>query len=113
MVIGILPDAEATESLLNNLSEAEFDLAGVSVLMRDAKQRAAIAGDAGPFKGAQVSDLASYLAQTGLAARDIGPYCDAVNQGKVLVAIAGPKAAEPAAREMLQDHGAQLIRGLP
>ena len=112
MVIGIMPDAAATEILLNNLAEAEFDLASVSVLMHDAKKRAAIAEDAGPLKGVQLSDLASRLAQIGLAPGDVGPYCDAVNQGQVLVAIAASKAAEPAAREMLEDHTAKLIRGL-
>ena len=41
MVIGVLPDAAAAETLLNNLAEAEFNLADVSVLMRDEQQRQA------------------------------------------------------------------------
>jgi hypothetical protein len=58
MVIGLLPDAAAAETLLNNLAEAEFNLADVSVLMRDAQQRAAIADDAGPLKGTDWRELA-------------------------------------------------------
>ena len=111
MVIGLLPDAAAAEKLLNNLAEAEFDLADVSVLMRDAKQRAAIADDAGPLKGADWHELADRLAETGLARKEARQYAEAVDHGQVLVAIATTKQTEPAALEMLRDQAAQLIRG--
>ncbi len=112
MVIGLLPDAAAAETLLNNLAEAEFNLADVSVLMRDASQRAAIADDAGPLKGADWHELADRLVKTGLSRKEAKQYAEAVDHGKVLVAIATSKQTEPVAREMLQDHAAQLIQGV-
>ncbi len=112
MVIGLLPDAAAAETLLNNLAEAEFNLADVSVLMRDARQRAAIADDTGPLKGAEWRELADRLAALGLARGEAKQYAEAVDHGQVLVAIATSKQTEPVAREMLQDHAAQLIQGV-
>ncbi len=112
MVIGVLPDAGAAERLLNNLAEAEFNLTDVSVVMRDVKQRAAIAGDAGPLKGTDWHELAHRLVEVGLTHSQAQQYTEAVERGQVLVAIATPKKIEPIAREMLQDHDAQLIQGV-
>ena len=110
MVIGVLPDAAIAETLSNNLAEAEFNLADVSVLMRDEKQRAVIADDAGPLKGIHWRELAQHLTDAGLGQAEAQQYAEAIEHGKVLVAIAVSKEAEPAAREMLQAHTAQLIR---
>jgi hypothetical protein len=113
MLIAILPNSSTTETLLNNLSEAEFDLAQVSVVTRDPKLRDAIAQDTGPLKGASVKDLAARLVAAGLPQPETKSYLDAVAEGKVLVALVTPAGSEPAAREMLQDHSAELIKGLP
>jgi len=113
MLIAILPNSSNTETLLNNLSEADFDPAQVSVVMRDPRLRDAIAKDAGPLKGANLDNLASRLAGAGLPQAENKAYLDAVMQGKVLVAIVTPPESEPAAKEMLQDHSAELIKGLP
>ncbi len=112
MVIGLLPDATAAEILLNNLAEAEFDLADVSVVMRDAKQRAAIAGDAGPLKGTGWREVAERLAKAGLGRAEAQQVADAVEHGQVLVAITTSPKIESIAREMLQDHAAQFIKGV-
>jgi hypothetical protein len=113
MVVGLLPDAAATEILLNNLAEAEFDLHTVSVVMRDARQRAAIAEEAGPLKGMAVDGLAEHLTQAGLSSQQAAAYAAAVQQGKVFVAIAVPESLAATVREMLNDHAAQLIQGVP
>jgi hypothetical protein len=113
MLIAILPNSSAAETLLNNLSEAEFDLAQVSVVTRDPKLRDAIAKDAGPLKGANFKNLAVRLAGAGLPQPEAGSYVDAVAKGKVLVAMVTPVGSEPAAREMFEDHSAELIKGLP
>jgi hypothetical protein len=110
MIIGLLPDVAATESLLNNLAEAEFELRTVSVVMRDLKQRAALVEDAGPLKGINASELGRYLAQAGLASDQAEVYAAAVQQGKVFVAIDLLQSLAATAREMLGDHGAQQIR---
>ncbi len=98
--------------MLNNLSEADFELAQVSVVMSDPKLRDAIAPDTGPLKGARLENLPVKLVQAGLPEADAKPYSDAITQGKVLVAIAAPAGLLTVAQEMLQDHSAQLIRGL-
>jgi hypothetical protein len=113
MIIGILPNTSSTETLLNNLSEADFDLGDVSVVLRDLKLREAIAQDAGPLKGVTPATLGGRLLQAGLSEAGVKPYCDAVAEGKVLVAIQPPPGAEKAAAEMLQDASAQLIIGTP
>ncbi len=112
MLIAIFPDTSVVETLLNNLSEAEFDLTQVSVITRDLKLRDAIAQDAGPLKAIRPENLAARLAQAGLPQADAKPYADAIMQGKVLVAMAAPPESLAAAQEMLQDHSGQLIRGV-
>jgi hypothetical protein len=112
MVIGILPDAATTETLLNNLAEAEFDLADVSVVMRDCKQRDTIADDAGPLRGALPDRLAEHLTRAGLTTIETTGYVEAVRHDQVLVAIATTPLTTAAAREMLSDHTAQLITGV-
>lgn len=112
MVIGIIPDAGKAESLLNNLSEADFKPANTSVIMNDPKARNAIARDAGPFKGATAANLATRLQKAGVAAADAQSYAAAVTRGQVFVAVAAPQGSAPAATEMLQDMSAQMVRTL-
>ncbi len=57
MLIGLLADPTRAETLLNNLSEADFDLADVSLILKDIKQRDALARDAGPIKGVQAGKI--------------------------------------------------------
>ncbi len=110
MVIGVLPDTSKTETLLNNLSEADFKLSNVSVITQDVKTRNAIAKDAGPFKGVTAPQLAGKLIRAGLPTADANNYQDAVTKGSVFVAIACPKESEPAAVEMLNDYSPQLVK---
>ncbi len=111
MIVGILPNASTAEILLNNLSEADFDLSDVSVIMQDLKLRDSIAQDGGPLQGVDLSNLSARLVQAGLSAQDANLYRDALAQGKVLVALAAPSGSEQAAKEMFHDHSAQLIQG--
>ena len=113
MIVGLLSDAATTETLLNNLAEAEFDLHHVSVVMRDAKQRAAITEEAGPLQGTGVDGLTQHLTQVGFSPHAADAYAAAVRDGKVLVAIDVPEPLAAAAREMLNDHDAQLIQRVP
>ncbi len=109
MLIGLLPDPSKTEVLLNNLSEADFDLEDVSVFMKDRKQRDAIARDTGPWKGIPLEDINHKLIEAGLSAEQAAQYSGEVRQGKVLVVMQVPPESLSAAREMFQDHGAQII----
>jgi hypothetical protein len=113
MIIGLLPNVVTTETFLNNLAEAEFNLQDVSVIQRDMKSPAAGGAADGPLKGTPIAELADRLAQAGVAPPDAQLYVEAIERGRVLVAIAVPKSIEAVAREMLQDHEAQSIRGVP
>lgn len=110
MILGILPKVSNAEILLNNLSEADFELSDVSVIMKNLKQRDAIAPDGGPLKGADLSKVFDRLVQAGVPAEDARLYRDAVAQGKVLIAMTVPPEAQQAAIEMLQDHSAEHIK---
>lgn len=108
-IIGIIPTASAAEILLNNLAEVEFDLADVSVVMRDLKTRDALTTDAGPLKGIQPDSLIDRLSGLGLSQEKIQNCSDAVAQGKVLVALACSSPMHATIIEMLKDHSAQII----
>jgi hypothetical protein len=109
MILGIIPDASTAEILLNNLSEAEFDLKDISVIMRDARLRKKIAKDSGPLKGVHYNQIAARLAQAGLDAQDAQRYQEAVAQGKVLVAMESPANAAEAAKEMFTDQSGENV----
>lgn len=110
MIVGIISSSAHAETLLNNLSEADFNLKDVSVIMRDQKTRDAIARDAGPFKGLAPADLTRKLGQVGLANQEVKQCADAVTQGKVLIVMSPPPAAEAAAAEMLKDASAEFVK---
>ncbi len=110
MIIGIIPQVSSIETLLNNLSEADFNLGDVSVILQDQKQRDALAGDAGPLKGVSPQDLAAKLTQLRLSKQDAKTYSNAVAKNQALVAMNVPQGSEDAAVEMLKDYSAQTIK---
>ncbi len=111
MIVAIVPDTSHTESLLNSLSEADFDLKDVSVVMQDTKTRNAIAKDAGPLKGRQPADLSSALQAAGVSREDAQRCADAMTRGKIVVAMkVDPKYAS-AARQTFTDHAAEIVQG--
>ena len=110
MIFGILLNSSTTETLLNNLYEADFDLADVSVVMQDLKLRNAVAKDVGPLKGANMDNISGKLTQAGLSAHDASLYRDLLAQGKVLIAMTVAPESQSAAVEMLQDHSAEMIK---
>ena len=113
MILGIIPQTSNAESLLNNLSEADFKLKDVSIIMRDLKLRNAIASDSGPLKGVTVDTLSKRLAQSAMSSSEIKTCMDALGQNKVLVVIACSPEGEKAATEMLKDASAEFIKVLP
>lgn len=110
MIVGIIPDASTAEILLNNLSEADFNLADVSLIMRDQKLRNKIAKDKGPLKGLRYDQIAAHLTQAGLSAQEAQVYQDAVAQGKVLVAMNTAPDTTQAAKEMFADQSGESIQ---
>ena len=110
IIFGIFPKASNAEILLNNLSEADFDLSDVSVVMRDSKQRNAFAQDCGPLEGTTMSNLSDRLLRSGLPTEACDLYRDALLDGKVLVAMNVTPETKGAAKEMFEDHSAELIK---
>ncbi len=109
MILAILPDASKAESLLNNLSEADFDISKVSVVMQDVATRDKIAKDTGPLQGAKPARLAGALKKAGAPAEVTSRAADAVKSGKVLVAMNVDPKYEQAAREMFTDMSAEFL----
>jgi hypothetical protein len=111
MILAILSKPSDAESLLNNLSEADFDLKDVSVIMQDVGQRNLIAKDVGPLQGMQAAKIHDALAQAGVS-QDAARRCsDAVASGKVLVAMKVDDKLQKAATEMFTDASAEIIKG--
>ncbi len=110
MIIGIIKDASTAEILLNNLSEADFNLADVSLVMRDQKLRAKVAKDTGPLKGIRFDQVSARLVQAGLSLQDAQLVQNALAHGKVLVAMRTSPDIIDAAKEMFADQSAEFIR---
>ncbi len=110
MIIGIVPDASTAEILLNNLSEADFNLHDVSLIMRDQKLRDKIIKASGPLKGVNYSQVYTRLVKAGLSGEDARVYQDALAKGKVLVAMNISPDVIDAAKEMFSDHSAEFIK---
>jgi hypothetical protein len=111
MIWAILPDVSKTESLLNNLSEADFNLDDISVMIQDINLRNRIAKDLGPLRGVELKDLENTLTGFGLSQETAVSCNQAVLNGKVLVVMKIEEKYRSAAVEMFQDHSAQLIKG--
>jgi hypothetical protein len=109
MILAILPDASTAEQLLNNLSEADFDLHDVSVLLQDTALRNKIATDAGPLKGVLPMQAPASLKAAGASQEAVQRCQEAIQNGKVVVAMKVDPKYEPAAREMFEDISAQIL----
>jgi hypothetical protein len=109
MILAVLPDTSKTESLLNNLSEADFDINDVSIIMKDVGLRDKIAQDTGPLKGMKPAQLSGGLKKAGLAPDAVQKSTEAVKNGKVLVAMKVDPKYEQAARQMFSDMSAEML----
>ncbi len=109
MILAILPDASKAETLLNNLSEADFDLNDVSVVMQDVATRDKIAKDTGPLKGTKPERVMDGLKKAGASPEGAHRGAEAVKAGKVLVAMKVDPKYEQAARQMFGDMSAEML----
>lgn len=109
MILAILPDASKAETLLNNLSEADFDIKDASVIMQDVALRDKIAKDTGPLKGAKPAQLADALKKAGASDASLPRATEAVKSGKVLVAMKVDPKYEQAAVQMFTDMSAEIV----
>ena len=111
MILAIFENLSRIESLLNNLSEADFNLNDVSVIYADVKQRDVVAKDLGPLKGIAPKKLVEELTKLGVSRQNAELCQEAVLKGKVLSAMNISPELSQAAEEMFRDQSAQIIKG--
>lgn len=111
MLLSILENLSKTETLLNNLSEADFNLDDVSVIYTDIQQRDAVAKDVGPLKDTAPEKLVEKLTKLGVSKKSAELCQDAVLKGKVLVAMDISPELNKVAEEMFSDQSAQIVKG--
>jgi hypothetical protein len=111
MILAILEKASSVETLLNNLSEADFDLADVSVVMSDDKKANALGQNKGPLTGIKPESVDEALNKMGISKKSAATCQDAVTSGSVLIVMKVADEYSQAAEEMFQDHSAKLIKG--
>ncbi len=111
MILAVLENLSRTESLLNNLSEADFNLNDISVIYADIKQRNAVAKDVGPLKGAAPEKLAERLTKLGVSRENAEICRDAVIKGKVFVVMNIRPELNEVAEEMFRDQSALIVKG--
>ena len=111
MILAVLENLSKAEILLNNLSEADFNLDDVSVIHADVKQRDAVAKDVGPLKGTAPEKLTEKLTRLGVPKKDAEICQDAIFKNKVVVVMEIPSELNETAQEMFRDYSAQIIKG--
>ncbi len=110
MIIGIIATTDQASSLLDNLSEADFD--EVSVIMKDEQVRNTIAEDAGPLKGITINSVANFLAKYDAKKPEIKNLTQALENGQILIAVQTDINSQESAKQMLQTYTAQNIIAL-
>ena len=111
MILAVLENLSKAEILLNNLSEADFNLDDVSVIHADVKQRDAVAKDVGPLKGTTPEKLTEKLTRLGVPKKDAEVCQGAIFKNKVIVMMEISPELNDAAEEMFRDHSAQIVKG--
>ncbi len=109
MFIALIANSLSAETLLNNLSEADFNLDDVSIVMQNHKEQLALLKEGGPLKGARLWGLVYRLKRAGYSQTDIDLCTNNLKAGKVLVAMEVTTDLEAAAKEMFLDQQAQMI----
>ena len=111
MILAILKNTSSVETLLNNLSEADFDLADVSLVMSDVKKASAFGQNEGPLNGIKPEGVEEALVKLGISKKEAKECQGAVTSGSVLVVMKVADEYSQAAEEMFTDQSAQLIKG--
>jgi hypothetical protein len=111
MILAFFDDPLSVETLLNNLSEADFNLDDVSVVTSDGETANAFAQNAGPLNGVKPERVHEALIEMGISEEGAKSCQDAVSNRSVLLAMNVAEEYRQAAEEIFQDHLAQLIKG--
>lgn len=109
IVLGILQDSSSAETALDNLSEADFNEKGISIVMDDEKKSRTIADNSGPLKGVNAKNIKGKLMSMGVSENQSTVYQSSLQQGKVVIAIEADEDSVNVAEEMLKDYNTQQI----
>jgi hypothetical protein len=112
-VIGLFADESDAEIALNNLDEAGYEPATISVVTNEAKRTHTLTDVQGALSQVSADQLPSRLVALGLPTAESTSYGQRVAAGAVFFAIAAPAGSEDAAKEILSDQKAELVRALP
>ena len=112
MVIGYFTSLDHAAVCLSNLAEADFAPIDISLILSGPGAANALAKTSGRWNSVAVADLPKTLVKLGLSPADAEAYRDAVLRGGAFIAIAAPDA-DDAAKEILQDHQAEMVRTIP
>jgi len=109
MVLGAIANSSEAETLLNNLSEADFKPNQISVTMQEEKSVKQITDVSGPLTG-DFRLVINKLKRLGISPADIKSYEGIVNSGGVVVTISAGPSTDESAQEMLEDVNASNIQ---
>ena len=112
LVVGLFAAASDAELALDNLDEAEYEAAGISVAAADPAQARLLARVAGPLSGLSPGQFVARLSALGLSAVDAAAYAAGISSGGIAVTVTTPAGTEVAAGEILRDQRAQQIATL-
>lgn len=111
MILAILKNISSAETLLNNLSEADFDLNEVSIIWSGSEKGNALGQDAGPLKGIKPKGVGEALIGLGVSQEGAKICQDAVINKNILLVMNVAEEYRPAAEETLRDHESQIVKG--
>jgi len=108
-VLGLFASMDDASIALNNLDEADYSPASISVLTNDPARTRSLTDVRGPLSGTSLRQLPRKLAALGLARDACRAYRARVAAGDVCIVVAAPRGSESSAAEILADqHGQQV-----
>jgi len=110
VVMAVFPSPSDASLGLDNLSEANFGPATISLVMRTTPEVADLANASGPLNGLPLGQLTEKLQGLGLSGKDAEEYRQGVLGGGVFIAVSAPPGSESAAEEILKDANAGNVR---
>lgn len=113
LVAGLFAHTSDAELALDNLDEAEYAAAGISVVAQDPAQAKQLVRVAGPLSGLSPDQFVQRLEALGMSAADTAAYRAGLASGGIAVTVTAPPGSEEDAAGILRDQKAQRVSTLP
>ncbi|MHB8578220.1 MAG: hypothetical protein ACYDCQ_23150 [Dehalococcoidia bacterium] len=109
VVCGLFDSDDDASIALNNLDEAGYRAASISVVTNATARTEALTRVRGPLSGLQPDALSRRLADIGMAAADCAAFRDGIAAGAAFIGInTVPASADSAAQSLRDQHGRQV-----